>query len=260
MKMSLLVASCVEAVRKHGFFYPKTDEKVPVISFAHGAGGQGEKKISDYKVHHGMVAAAGFVLIHFESGTGICSNHWKDQLRSLEFLKNESPASLSNRIDWSRPTGIMGHSMGGGATYHSAAQSEYVERLNIGAAVAYHGGSGNPGCGPSNSVVPIMFTTGSSDTMPADSPAGLKKDYTRTTGVPKVFANLEGAGHMEPCGKNRLTPFTIAMMDCHLRGDSAQCTKVYGSETSSLCAGGAKMKECMHENGPALNGTASLVV
>jgi len=142
-------------------YYPKTDKKVPVVSFAHGYGGKGQKGLNDYKVHHPTVAAAGFVLIHLESGkpVGECPDEWKDQMRSLEFLKS--------------------------------------------------------------------------------SPLG-----------EKVFANLQGSGHMEPCGPDRLAEYSIAMMDCHLKSDSSQCSKVYGSDGSSLCGGKLKMAECLHENEP----------
>lgn len=242
--------------QKARVYYPKTDQKVPVISFAHGFGGKGPR-VSDYKVHHPTVAAAGFVLIHLESGSpvGECKDEWKDQMRSLEFLKS-SP--LGEKVDWSLPTGIMGHSMGGGATYHSAAQATYIKKHNIAAAVCYNPQIQLAGLQPiTNSRVPIMFTTGTADTTIV--PKGVKEAYTKTTGVTKVFANLQGGGHMEPCGPNRLTEYSIAMMDCHLKSDSAQCSKVYGSERSSLCGGKLRMKECLHENEP-LDAIASAVV
>ena len=41
-------------------------------------------------------------------------------------------------VDKSKPTGVIGYSMGGQATIMSASDQESVEKLNIGAAVALH--------------------------------------------------------------------------------------------------------------------------
>merc|ERR1712125_314892 len=73
------------------------------------------------------------------------------------------------------------------------------------------------------SLVPIMFTTGSADTLVP--PRTVKAVYDKTADVPKVFAEIQGGGHNEPTtkGQNRLESYMIAMMDCHLRNNAAQC-------------------------------------
>merc|ERR1711907_842817 len=109
------------------------------------------------------IAAAGYVLIHLMSSAlpaGECSDEWKDQIRNFEWMKT---SEFSSRVDWSKPTAIMGHSMGGGATYHSAAQQEAVTTYNIGAAIAENAQTSL--VGRSNSLVPIFFQTGSKDTV-----------------------------------------------------------------------------------------------
>merc|ERR1712032_536350 len=99
-----------------------------------------------------------------------------------------------------------------------------------------------------DSLVPIMFTTGTADIIIRAS--DVKEAYKKTSGVPKVFANMQGSRHSEPCDANtdRFMEYSIAMMDCHLRDDAAQCAHVYGSDASSLCGGKFEMAECLHEN------------
>ena len=123
------------------------------------------------------IAAAGYVLIHLESSSlpAECSDEWKDQIRNFESLQS---APLGSRVGWSEPAGIMGHSMGGGATHHSASVSEAIAH-NIGAAVATNPQIQLGNLQPiTNSLVPIMFTTGSRDTTIA--PRGVKEAYSMT--------------------------------------------------------------------------------
>lgn len=151
----------------------------------------------------------------------------------------------------------MGHSMGGGASYHNAGQADVVTAYNIGAAVALHPQTSLYSA--TNSLVPIFFGTGSKDDTIA--PSSVKSAYSKTNGVAKVFTEIEGAVHDEPmcdCGTwkspglMRHTPFAIAMFDCHLKGDKNQCGKVYGSGSGSLCSGTVKMTDCEHADEPPL--------
>lgn len=237
-------------------FYPVTDEKVPLISFAHGYGGAGAKGVKDYTKHHTAIAGAGCVIIHLMSSAlpaGECKNEWKDQIRNFEWMKTSSYAS---RVDWSKPTAIMGHSMGGGATYHSAAQQEAITTYNIGAAIPMNPQIQLANLQPiTDSLVPIFFQTGSADT--TVRPASVREAYDKTTGVPKVFAEIKGSPHLEPTsGKNRFKEYSIAFLNCHLLDDSAECVKIYGTATGSLCNGDLTMTACTHENEPI----SSLVV
>lgn len=240
-------------------FYPVTDEKLPLVSFAHGYGGEGEKGVRDYMNHNTQLAAEGYVLIHLMSSSKPreCEDEWKDQIRNFEWMKT---SSFSSRVDWSKPTAVVGHSMGGHAAYHSASQQEVIATHNIGAAIAENPqielGKLLPRAGSfTNSLVPIFFQTGSSDRLIL--PAGVREAYDRTTGVPKIFAEIEGARHLEPTtGQNRFNEYSVAFLDCHLLDDSSQCAKVYGSASGSLCNGQLTMTACLHENEPI----SSLVV
>merc|ERR1711957_606257 len=138
-------------------------------------------------------------------------------------------------------TGVLGHSMGGGATYHTASQTSSIKAENIGAAVPMNPQIQLANLQPiANSEIPIMFTTGSKDTVIV--PKGVKEAYTKTTSnVPRGFAELEGSTHNEPAVGNpqRFNEYVMA--------SSSQCQKIYkDSSTSASCGGKNKMTECVH--------------
>lgn len=211
------------------------------------------------------IAAAGYVVIVPESSSFPfeCSNQWKDQIHSIEWAK---ASNISARIDFSKKVGLLGHSMGGGATYHAAGQAAVVKAQNIGAAVALHPQITSPTAlqPVTNSLVPIFFGSGSKDEVV--SPASVKSAYSQTNGVPKVFAEIDGATHYEPenncngwtCpGQRRHTPYVIAMFDCHLMDNKGQCDTVYGSGGGALCSGSVKMADCEVANVP---GSGTVIV
>jgi len=228
-------------------YYPDSSDKSPLISFAHGFTCPGKQAYLAYVNMNTAIVAKGYVVIVPESSKFPleCPGIWKDQVHSIEWIRN---SSLANKIDWGKQVGILGHSMGGGATYHSAGQADAVKAQNIGVAVALHPQITSPvAIQPiTNSRVPIFFGTGSNDHIVSAS--SVKSAYTRTSGVAKVFTEIKGAGHFEPAShtgtSNRHTPYVIAMFDCHLKGDKDQCLKVYGKGKDALCSGKVKMTDC----------------
>lgn len=235
-------------------YYPATSGTYPLVSFAHGYNNYGTNAYACYETMNMAIAAEGYVVIVSESSAFPleCKKESEDQLRSIEWLRSSKFADM---IDFSK-AGLLGHSMGGGASYHNAGQPDVVAEYSIGAVVGLHPQtelftSATP-------VVPIFYGTGSKDMV--ISPSKVKKAYSETTGVPKVFSEIEGAVHDEPMcdcgswkspGQDRHTPYAIAMFDCHLKDDSNQCNKVYGSGSDSLCSGSVPMTECVHENEPS---------
>jgi predicted dienelactone hydrolase len=198
-------------------------------------------------------AQAGYVVIAMEAANGLreCVDEWKDQMRSFEWMKT---SDLASKVNYSLKTGILGHSLGGGSTYHSSSQSG-VQEYNIGAAAALHPQVQKPipKYPIANPLIPIMFTTGSADPLVSDS--SVKDVYEQVTGVAKVFADVSGAGHFEPTllGKNRLNGYIIAMFDCHIKAQMPQCQKVYGADDDSLCVNhtaSIPIEDCAHANGP----------
>jgi len=227
--------------------------KFPLISFAHGYFCPGPvSPLVCYGQMTTAVAAAGYIVIMLESAKFPleCANEWKDQIRSMEWARD---SNITSKIDFTKKTGLMGHSMGGGATYHSAGVASAVKEQNIGAAVALHPQITSPvPLQPvTNSLVPIFFGTGSLDIVV--SPQSVKSAYSKTTGVAKVFTEISGAIHWEPINlfPQRHTPYAIAMFDCHLKETSSQCDKVYGNGTDALCGGKVKMTDCEHAKPPS---------
>jgi len=228
-------------------------KKGPALSFAHGYTAYGTKAYQGYDTLLQQLADAGYVVIVPESANYPleCAGLWKDQVKALNWLKS---SSLASKVDYTKKTGVFGHSMGGGATYHTASQTSSIKAENIGAAVPMNPQIQLANLQPiANSEIPIMFTTGSKDTTIV--PKGVKEAYTKTTSnVPRVFAELEGSTHSEPVVNNpqRFNEYVIAFFDCHLKGSSSQCEKIYkDSSTSALCGGKNKMTECVHANEPS---------
>jgi dienelactone hydrolase len=236
-------------------YYPTSSGTFPIVSFGHGYNNGGDDAYACYEQMNSELAAAGYVVIVSESSLWPleCADIWKDQLRSIEWAK---ASNISSKIDFSK-VGLMGHSMGGGASYHNAGQADVVKAYSIGAVVALHPQTSL--YSTTNSLVPIFFGTGSKDSV--ISPSSVKAAYSKTVGVAKAFSEIAGAVHDEPMcdcgtwkspGHMRHTPFAIAMFDCHLRGDEQQCDRVYGNGSGSLCSGSVKMTDCEHANEPTL--------
>jgi len=233
-----------------------SSKKGPAISLAHGFGASGTKAFTSYTTLASTLADAGYVVIVPGSSNlpFECADLWKDQVKALNWLKT---SSLASKVDYTKQTGVMGHSMGGGATYHTSSQTASIKAENIGAAVPM-----NPQIQLANlqpiisPVIPVMFTTGSDDT--TIKPSGVKEAYTKTTGVPKVFAEIVGGTHLEPCEGNpqRLNEYILAFFDCHLKSESSQCQKVYEDASSGALCGKHSwdMTECSHANEPSVEG------
>jgi len=240
-------------------YYPAEEGKFPLISFGHGYHNPGARAYGTYPFLQD-VAAAGYVVIIPEGADYPleCPHLWKDLIRSMEWIKT---SNISSKIDITKKTGLLGHSMGGGAAYHAAGVSSAVHEQNIGAAVCLHPQISRPlPIQPTtNSVVPIFFGSGSEDDVVW--PSSVKRAYDATSGVAKVFTEIIGAGHYEPevSYPQRHTEYGIAMFDCHLKGKQGQCDKVYndasdaadGDASRSLCGGKLKQTNCTHGNEPS---------
>ncbi len=131
---------------------------------------------------------------------------------------------------------------GGEATHLTANNGRAVSAHNIGAAVALH-----PVYVAGSSQIPIFYGTGTADVLVP--PATVRSAYMNTRGVPKVYANILGATHLEPntVGPNRWTDYAAAMFGCYLYKIDDACDTVFGSSSQSLCTGPVKMAECLKQ-------------
>jgi len=211
--------------------YPAdTSRKYPVISYAHGFSDGGSHLDDVYKKNWDLLASAGYVIVAAKAGRiDYCLDQWKDQLHALEWAKTS--LEVKDRIDWSLPAAIAGHSMGGRATVLSASQ-EKVKILNIGAAVAQHPSVNVGGCPNCKPLVPIMFTTGSEDSVVP--PSSVKDQYSKTTGVPKAFVEIRGVGHHDCSTRaNVQGHYVLDWLNCFIKKNSTACSLAQCKEPQS---------------------------
>ena len=89
--------------------------KYPLVAFSHGLDAGGPLTGQFYGALLSGLASKGYVVIAPDAGTAdLCLTESADQLLGLAFAWNTWKGK--SRIDKSKKVGIMGHSMGGGAT------------------------------------------------------------------------------------------------------------------------------------------------
>jgi hypothetical protein len=222
--------------------YNTTDMTFPLLSFAHGKTAGGDALKPSYVNLLTHTASFGFVVIAPRScPTNYCADFYKDQLRCIDAVQEGLASPGVNLVDWSRPVGVFGHSMGGAASVISASTDGY----GIGAAFFLHPYSDHLR-GADKILVPAVHATGSDDKIcPSD---GVKDGFEANPYHPKVFAEIEGANHLEPNTVGGLwDPFVPRMMMCHLNNDDEACEVIYGSTSQSLCSTDVAMTECLIE-------------
>mmetsp|Transcript_39116 Transcript_39116/g.90123 ORF Transcript_39116/g.90123 Transcript_39116/m.90123 type:complete len:310 (+) Transcript_39116:118-1047(+) len=218
-----------------------SDKTFPLLSFAHGKDAGGTALKPSYTTILEAAASFGFVIIAPRScPEHYCTNFYKDQLQCITAAKEGLASTGLESVDWLKSVGIFGHSMGGAATMISAGKDGY----DIAAAFFLH---------PYYTVhaedikVPAVHGTGSSDQIcPAEE---VKNGFDANPFYPKVFAEIEGATHLEPNSsggrnKHRWDAYVPRLFMCHLNGDSDACDLIYGSTSDSLCYTDIEMTDC----------------
>lgn len=149
-----------------GKVYAPEGKQFPLLSFAHGTFSGGTRLITDYVKLLQTVASYGFIIIAPEScpSKECFSGYSADQLAALAACASTpSLHPACAMVDGSTGTGVFGHSMGAMATVKSAERSA-ASGHNIKAAVPLHP-CYDVWMAPAEVSVPIMFTTGSADTI-----------------------------------------------------------------------------------------------
>ena len=194
------------------------------------------------------MAARGYVVVAMEAGLEYCLAESADQIRALQWAASDP--NLARYIDVGNGTGLVGHSMGGGATIASASNAAAVATHSIKVAVAMHPARGACvlDCQPK---VPTLFMTGDADTVvPPDT---VKAQYTAALGVEKAFVENHGNTHTDatgwsfhkdgcfgfdkngkcPAGKqcscsgpNNEDVYAYDWLDCKLKADAGACARV----------------------------------
>lgn len=223
-------------------FHPTdTSNRYPILSFAHGAVSPAwfADALNSYNFTVSGVAAAGYIIvapgIDCVGFTGLLNQLSVEQIDSLTFLRAKDSV-LKDIIDFNASTGVFGHSMGAEATLITANDTQAVQSAKIGTALPLHPGRRYAST-LTRPVVPTMYWTGDADVL--STPASVKTRYDMcSTNVDRGFALFKGENHFGPTGNasNKEVKWIVAWMDCHIKGDSAACDKVFGSGGDSMCA------------------------
>jgi len=188
----------------------------PIASFGHGSGGSLLLPLLK------QVASLGFVVV--APKTGCCNDHGQDILHALDWTRTNASLHVAlQHVDYSR-AGIFGHSFGSAWATDAVRRSmEDPDKYNVKAAVFSHGGHK-----ADDITIPSMFTTG----------RGGGSDWGMYQSCPadhKVFAQVQGAGHMEPIQGGRMNPFDAHFLGCHVADLKDSCDKIYGDGADSVC-------------------------
>ena len=196
---------------------------LPLVAFSHGAfkktsndTGHDYNAILRHVASHGIVVAA-YNTCLFECNYRIYS---EDQLHLISALHtNTALHPILPKVNFSA-VALMGHSMGGGTTITNAG-SGFPGLL---AALAIHPATGGSWGGDGAAVkIPTFFMCGQADE--AVHCPSVKDQYQKTpAGIPKVFAELKGATHLEiqkPLPGGRWDYYIVQYLLCVFGGGGA---------------------------------------
>jgi hypothetical protein len=114
-----------------------SQQKFPLISFAHGFRAGGNELHEVYSTLLVGLASWGFIVVAPLSGINkYCLDQYQDQLRVFDYLQTagNQRSRLFASLDHKALYGVLGHSMGGRSSIISATKENYL----IGAAAALH--------------------------------------------------------------------------------------------------------------------------
>jgi len=179
-------------------------------------------------------------IVVVKAATGNCNDHWRDILGALDWSQGNLSSKLHealDHVDWSSQ-GIFGHSFGAAHGMAAAAYAaEHPGKWNIKALVASHGASAGAAA---NLTMPSMFCSGGEDRRSKNRQA-----FNACPSKYKVFAEVNGARHMEPAGAGRLNPFDAHFLGCHVANLTTSCDKIYGNAPDSICHAGEALNYTM---------------
>jgi len=208
-------------------FYPMGEGPFNVVVYGHGA--WGEIDGADSWMH--TIAKQGLIVIAPFTGKTAepCGSIFADDMLTALHVSKAGGVALHaalGKADWSR-TGVFGHSRG--AKYAPYAVQKAQGDLNIAAMLL----SSDVPEHFIDVAVPVMFTTGTKDKFNTDNKVLKWFDQHKT--LPKVYANLEGAYHMEIISGKRLNKPMAQFLACHVAQRQDDCDAIYGNSATSLC-------------------------
>ncbi|KAJ9465340.1 hypothetical protein DIPPA_10303 [Diplonema papillatum] len=210
-------------------YYPKdyasdSAAAYPVVAFSHGkpAGASDKEpmKVSFTELLE-EIASHGVVVIAPQTCLAPkCAKAFFDQLAAIDACRQNKKLHPVLRKANFNATSLVGHGLGGQHTERSARKI----RFHIKAAVALHS---MPRIQWSKqAMVPTLYVSGTLDT---EAPSlAIKKAYDANPQPGSRFANLKGAGHMEPSqfGDKRLNRYVAHYVRCLSIDDVVACKEM----------------------------------
>lgn len=214
-------------------------ETFPLLVFLHGFLGGAPWTYIGHKALLDGVASFGFIVAAPESCFFGCREYDQEALKIIDWVEGDNGVEALQFVNTTSGYGIFGHSMGGGATADvlNSLDPEY----NFRAGVLLHSV-------PARTVdvtVPMAYFTGTSDECCGEN--AMRPMYDELVGVPKVFADMEGARHTEPnLFRSRWPAYVAAWFRIFLLGeeDGFYYDLIYSSEPDALCGGSIEMADC----------------
>lgn len=207
-------------------FYPKGVGPFNVVVYGHGAWGG----VDGCDAWLETIAGMGLIVIAPFAGQSIptCGKNFAKDMALALTASRDGGASLHPALstaDFSR-TGFFGHSRG--AKYALAVAAKHHKKLHIKAVLASHD---VPNTFYENLTIPAMFSMGTRD----KREQAVRSYFDRYMGSVKVFADVSGAGHMEPQKGMHLNVFDGKFLSCHVSQNHDDCSVIYGQSPNSLC-------------------------
>merc|ERR1712137_1320101 len=106
------------------------------------------------------------------------------------------------------------------------------EDYDLKAAVAMHPCQ-DPAMNAKHVEIPILYVTGSNDTICSD---GCAERFCKNTNTPKVLFNVRDIDHFEPTNLRKVSEKTAVALffACWVRGE--HCDQVYGTSGQEICS------------------------
>lgn len=162
-----------------------------------------------------LLAEKGFIVLTIDTFSGQdVPDHRADQLQAaLDYLTKQS--EVQGKIDTSK-LGVMGHSMGGGATLRVLEQNPSIK-----AGVALQPWHTHQDW--SGVTRPVMLIGGQNDNIAAPSGHAIPFYKNIPKSTPKAYLELKGANHFVPISEEpTIAKYTVAWMTRFMNDDQSQ--------------------------------------
>jgi len=227
-------------------YYPKSatpGQTFPLISFAHGIFSGATATSLLYSNLLTQLAAAGYLVVAIDVCGTVCDldAFAADQRHVIDVVRAGASSSPLWALANTSTVGLAGHSYGADASLVSGK----VRRADVGAIWSMHPCPA-PELGGKIDVgrAAIAVNTGTLDTV--CNPYGVLDYYNHLVAPSRFYFSLDFATHLEIENgyPERFNAYVPRFFDCHLRGDTDACGRMYGGSGHSGVCKDLPMYEC----------------